>query len=170
MRIYILMACYTIASCANNTSNKPVNKDTLASSQTVHAGSKSPAGFSQPIMEAGCYQQILKKDTADLRLEVKDSTVNGYLRYNRFGKDGNVGTLKGVIRDSLLLVAYRFRSEGMSSVREIIFKIKPGQLLEATGPRDERTGENIYVNKNQLQYTVLPPFIKVNCSKINEIK
>lgn len=168
MRLYYLILFTTIVAC-NNSSGTTTVKDTTSSSQTPH-NNATTSSFSQPVIEAGCYQQVLKKDTADMRLEMKDSIISGYLRYNRFQKDGNIGSFKGVLRDSLLIVDYTFRSEGMTSVREIIFKAKNNQLYEAVGKRDERTGKNIYVSKDTLQYNAMPPFVKVDCNKMAEVK
>lgn len=171
MRLYFLFLGILFASCNNQSTQTNTDKDTTSSSQTVHANATPVSSYSTPILiEAGCYQQIYKKDTADLRIEMKDSVINGYLRYNHYQKDGNIGSFKGVMRDSLLLVTYTFRSEGMTSEREIIFKAQNNQLYEAICERDERTGKQIYVNKSQLQYNQLPPFVKVDCSKINEVK
>jgi hypothetical protein len=107
---------------------------------------------------------VLGKDSAFLTLLVNDSLVTGNLEYRWHEKDQNKGTIKGVIRDSLIIADYTFQSEGMTSTREVIFKMENQGLKEASGPRTETKGKMRYNNFQQLQYDNLLVFIKTNCN------
>ncbi|HEX6181275.1 MAG TPA: hypothetical protein VFZ47_08490, partial [Chitinophagaceae bacterium] len=102
-------------------------------------------------------------DTARMRLNVVDSLVTGELKYHWFEKDRNEGSVKGVIRDSLLILDYTFRSEGTLSVRQVVFKLSGTSLVEGQGEMttaDTVRYKDIYQLKFQHEY----PFIKISCS------
>jgi len=108
-----------------------------------------------------CYG--VKQDTARLQLLIKDSIITGHLNYNWHEKDNNTGTIKGVIRDSLLLADYTFQSEGMISVREIIFKIAPGKFQQAIGKMEEKDNKQVFKRPLQLKYDSNLIFFKTLC-------
>jgi len=112
---------------------------------------------------AGCYQMILKRDTATLQLAVKDTTVTGDLRYDWYERDGNTGTLNGVLRNDRIYADYTFQSEGTTSVREVIFKIENGTLLQGFGNLKEEKGKVIFQEPDNLQFQTANPFFKIAC-------
>lgn len=77
---------------------------------------------------------ILNQDTALLSLNQQGDTVTGSLSYHWQEKDNNDGSFRGTIRhDSLIVAHYNFQSEGITSVRQIVFKINNGELLQGYG-------------------------------------
>jgi hypothetical protein len=131
----------------------------------VHAHADPTTGVlaGPPFVLAGCYEMTMNRDTAQLQLEVKDTTITGKLRYNLFRRDSNIGSLTGVLRDSLIVAHYTFESEGLTSVREVIFKISDTTLLQAYGDLNTRGGKVVFSDPTQLQYTQANPFVKVPC-------
>ena len=151
---------FVFIACTNstNTGNDP-------SSQTIHANSTDTIVINKnPIIQAGCYQMIFKKDTAWLNLHIQDSVATGRLKYNRYQKDTNVGEIRGTIRDSLIVADYTFQSEGMTSVRETIFKIHNNTLEEGMGKVAIVNNKVIFTNKDSLKYDAAHPFVKVPCT------
>lgn len=61
------------------------------------------------------------KDSIFLQLHIDNNIVNGDLEYKRFEKDRNKGTIKGMFRGDTLFADYTFMSEGVMSVREVMF-------------------------------------------------
>ena len=118
---------------------------------------------STPIVLTGCYQMTLKRDSAILDLNIKDTTVSGRLDYIFFEKDQNKGTINGVLRNDVIHADYTFESEGKTSVREVIFKISGDTLIPAYGELMQRDDKIIFANKDALQFNDLHPFIKVAC-------
>lgn len=115
-----------------------------------------------PIPLDGCYRMVSNRDTAIMRLNVVDSLVTGDLRYHWFEKDHNEGSVKGVIRDSLLILDYIFRSEGMMSVRQVVFRLAGTSLQEGYG--EMTTADTIrYKDIYQLKFEQNHPFIKIPC-------
>jgi hypothetical protein len=113
----------------------------------------------------GCYVSILKKDTAYLKLNKENNFITGNLVYRRFEKDNNSGTIKGKIADSLLIADYTFNSEGMTSVRQVVFKISGEQLIEGFGDIIiGKSGDTAkFKNLSQLTFQEEQPFIKKDC-------
>ncbi len=162
----ILFACTLLffAACSNRANQEDSTADG-AKSSSVHAGADAVTAFStgKPFVLAGCYEMIFKKDTANLLLEVNDTLVSGSLTYHLASRDKNTGTLKGSLRDSLIIADYTFQSEGISSVREVIFKVKDSTLVQAFGAIEEKQNKFVFQDRASLQYMDQSPFVKVTC-------
>lgn len=116
-----------------------------------------------PTLLPGCYGWAVGRDTATLELQVTEGRVTGNLVYDWSEKDRNSGTLQGLFQDSLLVANYTFQSEGMASVREVVFKVKGDSLIEGFGDFNT-SGDTIkYKNKARLQFQNDRPFIKGTC-------
>ncbi len=89
-----------------------------------------PAEIFQPPLSQSCYSYVLKGDTIILNLTRKGDAVTGTLLYHLNGKDRNTGTLKGLMKDDILLANYSFMSEGIRSVRQVAFKFKDQSAVE----------------------------------------
>jgi hypothetical protein len=111
----------------------------------------------------GCYTSILKKDTSTLKINNDNGQIFGDLIYNRFEKDNNKGTIKGKIHDSLIIADYTFQSEGMTSVREVVFKISGTNLIEGYGDINMDGDTARFKNISQLKYQDDQPFVLGEC-------
>lgn len=153
-----------LCACTNPDTTASTSTDTAQSSQTIHTNvTDSVITTATPMVLTGCYQMILKQDTAFLNLTVKDTTVTGDLWYRWYARDANNGTLQGVLRNDTIYGDYTFRSEGLTSVREVIFKIENGTLLQGFGDLTERNGKIVFTDKSTLQFQTNNPFLKVPC-------
>ena len=116
-----------IISCGNN----PSDADQTSSDST--------AVSSTAIRPGDCYQMIIKKDTAWISFTETGDQLEGSLSYHRAEKDNNDGNFKGrLLNDSVLLASYTFNSEGRKSVRELVFKIRDGIVLQGYGEEYQR--------------------------------
>ncbi len=137
-----------------NTDSVVAKEDTVTELRYV---TKAPLGL------PGCYSWTAGRDTATVHLQVTENQVTGNLIYDWSEKDRNSGTLQGVLQDSLVVANYTFQSEGMTSVREVVFKIKGDSLVEGFGDFNT-SGDTIkYKNKAQLQFQNDRPFVKGAC-------
>ncbi|HEY0065791.1 MAG TPA: hypothetical protein VGB46_00460 [Flavisolibacter sp.] len=156
------MAAAIMAGCNSNTGtdNTTANDGT----GSVH-GNATPIGttHTKPLILDGCYEMIIRQDTAKLELTIQDTTVTGRLVYDWHEKDGNTGTIKGVLRDSLIIADYRFESEGIMSVREVVLRIHDDGLTQGFGELSDNNGKIVYADPSNLQYDTIHPFIKVPC-------
>lgn len=164
-KLSVLVFMLMLQACSNAGSDADtVQKDTALSSQTIHTNvTDTVVTGAKPMVLSGCYQMILKRDTATLHLTVKDTTVTGDLRYHWYEKDSNTGTLNGVLRNDRILADYTFQSEGVTSVREVVFKIQDSVLLQGFGELTEQKGKVVFQDLNKLQFLTANPFFKIAC-------
>ena len=117
-----------------------------------------------PIKElSGCYEMVISKDSAFLNLNLKGNLVSGDLEYKRFEKDSNKGTFTGTYKDGIIDVWYNFQSEGVISVRQVVFKIEGENIFEGYGDVDQKEDTAYYKYPQTLKYEENHPFLKVEC-------
>ena len=108
-----------------------------------------------------CFERMLKQDTIAIELFIRDTSVSGNLIYNLYEKDRNKGSFKGSIHNDIILADYTFASEGKSSVRQVIFKLKDSALTEGYGETLLKDNKFIFKDTSKVQYTQI--FEQVNC-------
>jgi hypothetical protein len=148
-------------SCNSNDANTASSEND--SNTGAHAGATQTGTLSTIGLRDGCYEMTMKRDTVLLRITIKDTVVTGQLDYRWHEKDRNTGTIHGVIKDSLIIADYTFQSEGMTSLREVVFKLKGDTLIQGFGEINEENGKVIFLDKNRLQFANANPFIRVDC-------
>lgn len=112
----------------------------------------------------GCYQMVISKDTAVFELIKNEKHVEGKLNYKRFEKDSNQGAFHGALNDSTIVGWYRFQSEGMISVRQVVFKIRAdGNLSEGYGKMEMKSDTAYFTLPHNLNFEDQHPYIKINC-------
>jgi hypothetical protein len=110
---------------------------------------------------AGCYRMIIKKDTATMSLNRDGDDVTGSLNYNWFERDDNTGTFKGTIKnDSIIVANYTFQSEGVTSVRQVVFKIKDSVLLQGYGEQYMKNDTLWFRDASLAIFDTKHPFVK----------
>lgn len=157
MKSIIFFASILLASC-NSQSTQDKTEAINMDSDSV-AENNAPA----PLVVPGCYAYILKKDSAFIKLDVSGNTVSGDLSYNLYEKDTNKGTINGHLQDSLIIADYTFQAEGMTSVRQVVFKIHGDSLTEGFGDIEMKGDTARFKNISQLEFQDQRPFIKTNC-------
>jgi len=116
---------------------------------------------------SGCYRYIRNRDTIKLKLAVKDIIVNGELAYDNYQIDGSAGTIQGIIRNNQVIVYYNFASEGMQSVREVVFLIRGKKLVQAdTQDMSFRNDTAIYKDHQQINFDTSRIFSPINCKEL----
>jgi hypothetical protein len=104
---------------------------------------------------AACYAYLNNKDSVLLQVYVKDKMVTGELTYNFYEKDKNTGTIQGEMKGDTLLADYSFVSEGVSSVREVVFLKKGNELTEGHGDADQVGNKLVFKNRSTLNFSGL---------------
>ena len=165
-RVFFLLII-ALAACNNKSANNATTLEAGATEGSVHAGAAGTTGTintdAQPFALEGCYEMTMKKDSAFMRLQLQDSIAIGTLNFIFFEKDRNTGTFKGVLRGDRIVADYTFQSEGMTSVREIVFKIKDTTLVQGFGELKEEGSKLVFENLDEVQYQLANPFIKTAC-------
>ena len=107
----------------------------------------------EPISEQ-FYSGNIKKDTILMNLTMKGNQIlSGKLIYNFYEKDKNEGTLIGELKGDTLLADYTFMSEGISSVRQVVFLKKGHTYIEGYGDVvEDASGKVIFKDRKQLKF------------------
>ena len=112
-----------------------------------------------------CYSYTSVKDTVYLQLNSSNNSLTGELLFKLFEKDQNKGTIAGTMKGDTLFATYTFMSEGMESVREVAFLKKGNDFIEGYGDIEEKNGEILFENHNQLTFNDNMVLKHVDCSK-----
>lgn len=110
-----------------------------------------------------CYQFASGKDTVLMQMERINEDVTGSLRYNYFEKDENQGIFEGTMAGDTLYADYTFKSEGKTSVREIMFIQKENRLIEVFGEVEEIDGQMKFKENTKFSLNDSMPLEKVIC-------
>ncbi|MEA9412026.1 hypothetical protein [Flavobacterium sp. PL02] len=111
-----------------------------------------------------CFQSVTNKDTVMLTLNTNShNEVDGQLTYKIYQKDKNEGTIIGSIKGDTLIADYTFKSEGVSSIREVAFLKKAGTFIEGYGDLIETNGKLVFKDKKLLKFDSKMTLSKVDC-------
>ncbi|MEQ7798948.1 hypothetical protein ABDJ41_03955 [Pedobacter sp. ASV1-7] len=158
--IYTLALIAMISSsCTNENKSKVTNDTTEIIAHDTTFTSSTPKTNS-----TDCYQYIKNKDTASLKINIEGEELTGNLNYNLFEKDRNSGTIAGEMKGDTIIAEYTFDSEGMRSVREVVFVKKiDGNIYEGTGEVMEKGGKMVFKDRSALKFSPAMVFTKTNC-------
>ena len=111
-----------------------------------------------------CYTSKLNGNIVALSFNVNShQEVNGKLSYNITGKDKNEGTIVGNMKGDTLIADYTFMSEGVSSVREVVFLQKDGAFIEGYGDVTDANDKVTFKDKKKLKFDAKNTLIKSDC-------
>lgn len=158
MNQVVLVASLLIMACDTAT-KKDANNGNAEADKTIHSNDTSTSH----IPTEGCYTWVVKKDTATIQLTVSGNSVSGKLIYHWAEKDKNAGTIDGTIKDNLIVAYYNFHSEGITSVRQVAFKINNDELIEGYGDYNPGSDTFTFKNIDQLAFQHDRPFKKIAC-------
>ena len=151
-QIYLLAIVMVFFSCQNlDSTHSQVDTSKLQQDSTRSMASSL----------TGCYEYNVGRDTIRLSLQLQDSTVSGSLLYDMYEKDKSRGTIKGRVKDSIIVTNYSFNSEGMDSEAEVFFQFKNDSLYLGEGPQTVKDGKGVYLDHSKIQYKTA--FRKINC-------
>lgn len=156
-KIYFLLVTVALFACNNNNNDKEAdNKNSVSETQTADT-------IKNAISIPGklCFQRVLQSDTISIELFIKDTAVSGNLVYHFYEKDDNKGTFNGSIHGDVIKADYTYASEGKTSVREVMFKLKDSVLTEGFGVALVRDNKFVFKDTSQIQYTQV--FKAVDC-------
>lgn len=109
-----------------------------------------------------CYESVDQKDTVLLNASIHGDSVTGSLVYQFYEKDKNMGSILGTIKGDTLRGMYTFKSEGIESVREIVFLREDTLLREGYGNLTQKGDKVVFADLTQLKFDGLV-LQKVKC-------
>lgn len=155
MRLFFfVVVSISVCSSCNNT---PETKNVTDTKDSIEATATNNTTTTQ------CYVGIPGKDSIFLQLHIDNNTVSGDLEYKRFQKDLNKGTIKGMFRGDTLLADYTFMSEGVMSVREVMFLKKGDKLIEGFGDVEEKNKKMVFKNTGEVKFDEAMLLKQSNC-------
>lgn len=151
MKFYIIIFSIALVSCNGN---EKANNTT---------DTKVPPVYTKADLSQGCYRMIVGKDSAIINLNLNGDSVAGTLQYNRFEKDDNAGSFTGKLDSNKVIGWYKFQSEGVITVRQVIFKIVGDKLAEGYGDVNAVGDTAYFTYPHTLNYEETHPFEKITC-------
>ena len=112
-----------------------------------------------------CYNSISDKDTIILSMTIRDGSVTGDLYYNLMEKDKNTGSIEGKMIGDTIVADYTFMSEGMQSIREVVFLKKGNTLTQGFGAIEDINGKTVFKDRSALVFNDANQLTKVDCAK-----
>jgi hypothetical protein len=114
----------------------------------------------------GCYVAHNANDVYTLHIESEQAgAVSGTLAFDNFDKDSSSGSLNGTYKNNILLGDYAFRSEGMDSVMQVVFKKSGNDFIRGYGPVNQDGTR--FTDTNNITYdasSALSVFKKESCT------
>ena len=150
--LVIMASIFGVVSCNNNSKTPVENRDSIEAITPVN----------KEITQ--CYTGIKAKDTVFLQLNKTNNNITGNLEYKRFEKDQNKGTIEGMMRGDTLLADYTFMSEGVTSIREVIFLKKGNRLVEGFGDVEEKSGKMVFKDTGTVKFDESMLLKEVDCN------
>ncbi len=152
---FIAALLWLIAGCGQNEKNAGENEIAELGDRKVTTANE---------LRPGCYRMVIKRDTAEMKIEVRGDSVSGDLFYNPFETDSNFGKFRGTFRDSIIRAWYTFESEGMVSYREVVYKLIGEELVEGYGDIEMSNDSAWFKYPHTLKFEDDHPFKKVSCN------
>ena len=170
MRHTIILFCIVFMSCNNNDGNGGTRNDTTNSPDTnspeIIIENDNTTAVNETI--AGCYMQVLKRDTFIAVLQQDGATISGKLTFDNFEKDGSTGDVKGTIDGDIIRLIYSFQSEGMNSVMDVYFKKQDDKLVRGIGEMSTRGDTAYFTDPSKITYPSNTMLQKVSCDLIDK--
>ncbi|CAN5513774.1 hypothetical protein BH11BAC2_BH11BAC2_11670 [soil metagenome] len=113
---------------------------------------------------AFCYYYQENGDTIILHLHVNGEKASGDLLYHLHQKDKNSGAIEGRMAGDTLFADYTFSSEGILSVREVIFLRQGDTFIEGFGEVEDHLGKMVFKNKKAIEFDGKMIFKKGDCN------
>lgn len=129
-----------------------------ATEETTEKTSQKKTTASTP---TDCYAADLEGNKIEMQLQYNADDITGTLTYAFIEKDINVGTFKGKLANNILIADYTFQSEGVTSVRQIAFKLQDDQFVEGYGELYDNGTKFKYPTK--LEFNSNMPLKKIDC-------
>ena len=112
---------------------------------------------------AKCFVWTSGRDTIRLSYVPSDLNVTGQLAYLFYEKDQSSGTISGTFVGDTLFVDYKFKSEGMTSIRETAFLKRGDSLIPGIGAVAFKDNREQIVNPHTLTFDPKGALLKTSC-------
>ncbi|RYZ45047.1 MAG: hypothetical protein EOP49_25985 [Sphingobacteriales bacterium] len=161
-KILAAVLMITMVSCVDDNKGKAADEQPAAA--TPDTNQTPEQGLKQ------CYASLTTNDTVVLSFVVADTMVTGDLLYQFNEKDRNTGSIKGVLKGDTLIADYSFMSEGIKSVRQVVFLKQGDEMIEGFGYVAEDKGRMFYKDLKTLTFDKSVILKSVNCDNVPSLQ
>lgn len=147
---FFLLLAAVVTSCSQSGSQANKNTDSLKTDVTSGHGD-------------ACFLKSTGKDSVMLQVHIQDTSISGNLSYRYFEKDKNTGTISGSIHNNIIHAQYTFMSEGMQSIRPVVFKLQDGKAYEAVPDSINPEGIPVFSGNDAALKFDVEPLSKISC-------
>ncbi|MCD8539739.1 MAG: hypothetical protein LRY55_08195 [Leadbetterella sp.] len=99
-----------------------------------------------------CYLGIIGRDSIFLKTERFPNVVTGMLEFKHYEKDRSTGEIDGILKGDTLVADYRFTSEGIQSVEQVIFLLQGDTAVEGYGDKEEKDGKMVFKDLTKITF------------------
>ena len=99
-----------------------------------------------------CYQHSKDSSTIKLNITINDNIATGDLIFDYYQKDRSAGKFKGELKSDTLFADYTFVSEGIESVREVVFIKTDNGWVEGYGEIDDKDGKVMFKDRSKISF------------------
>jgi len=129
-----------------------------------------------------CTNESSAKKSEDVKSTVAESaapvteatppaTRTGKMCYANFDKkDRNMGEIRGVMKGDTIIADYTFISEGINSVRQVVFLKHGDEMVEGFGSVSDDRGRVVYQDLSKLTFDKSVTLKSINCESLPAIK
>ena len=145
----LLLSSILILSACNNNAEQP-----SATTEAKDTSKQEEVKIQVP--NTVCYLNVTGKDSIFLKTEILPNVVTGTLKYKFFEKDNNNGEIDGTLHGDTLIADYKFMSEGVQSIRKVMFLITGNTATEIYESGELKDGKPVYKKSTELQKLPCP--------------
>ncbi len=143
--VYIFLAAIILVSCSNNEQKNQQNSENKRNEKLCF------------LLTDG----LKNEDSTSLNIHIKDTLVTGEYNYIPYEKDAAIGTISGVIKDSIIECIYTYSQEGEEFKENQTWKIRDNQILLKTAPAIIDEQGNIVYDSSKFEFIII--LHKIDC-------
>jgi hypothetical protein len=161
----LIISCQNNDPATNNNDNSDTGKTVVVTPNDSTEKGVAEADGNDRLNNKNCYAGFQNKDMVVLSFTQMDSLITGDLAYNYYEKDKNKGKIKGVMRGDTIIAEYNFESEGVLSVREVVFLRKGNTIVEGFGDVVDDRGKMVFKDRTSLSFDNSLVMKKADCER-----
>jgi hypothetical protein len=101
------------------------------------------------------------EDSTSLNMHIQDTLVTGNYSYIPNEKDAAIGSISGVIKDSIIECVYTYSQEGEEFKENLIWKLQSDKILLKTAPAILDKHGNIAYDSSKYDFNII--LNKIDC-------
>jgi len=167
-RILFVVVFASMISCTNESSAK--KSEDVKSKAAESAAAVTEAVPAVNTTGKMCYGNFDNNDTIIISFDRINNIIKGELLYQFDQKDRNKGEIKGVMKGDTIIADYTFISEGIHSVRQVVFLKHGDEIVEGFGSVSDDHGRVVFQDLSKLTFDKSVTLKSINCESLPAIK